>query len=107
MLGMYIGIPLVIWTMYKHEKRQERKTMNKKILKALNTGNYLSIKDGYLKILSSQCVNSKWKADWMIKSNGEACQCGFKCKIRIQLSVNGHSPYTYIVDEKELYNLIK
>lgn len=60
-----------------------------------------------IKLLSEKCVNSNWKARWLANENEEFCQCGFKCKVRVQIEQNGHQPYTYIVTKKEYNNLLK
>ena len=79
---------------------------NKLILKSLRQDNgILPCSIGSLRILSSDCVNSKWRVSWLSKHD-DSCQCGFKCKVRIEISRNGHKPYIYIVDKSELYKLI-
>lgn len=76
------------------------------IKKALISDGILPYDKGTLRILSGDCVNSKWIASWLSKGYN-ACQCGFKCKVRIEISQNGHHAYRYIVDKNELYKLIK
>jgi hypothetical protein len=58
-------------------------------------------------IVSSKCVNSSWVATWLAYPKEECCQCGFKCKIRVSVEMNGHPPYTYIVTKKEFKRLQK
>ena len=80
---------------------------NKKtiIRKALQGNGVLPCVSGSLRILSGGCVNSKWTAEWL--TNGEGCQCGFKCKVRVEISRNGHNSYQYVVDKSEMYRLMK
>ena len=59
-----------------------------------------------IKIISKQCVNSKWAANWTI-FDGEKCQCMVSCKIRVSVAKNGHDPYTFIVTESEYLELLK
>jgi len=54
-----------------------------------------------VKILSKNCVNSKWTAHF-VGFKGEFCQCGFLCKIRIK-----YKNYEYIVTEDELNEISK
>ena len=80
--------------------------MNEAIQQQETQGNgVLPCVSGSLRILSGNCVYSKWRAEWLTK--GEGCQCGFKCKVRVEISRNGHNPYQYIVDKSELYRLMK
>jgi hypothetical protein len=58
-------------------------------------------------LISSNCVNSKWVAFWLKKKGQEHCQCGFECKVRVEIERNGHLPYTYVVTKKEYTKLIK
>lgn len=60
---------------------------------------------GKITIVSDTCVNSHWVASWLAKPEQEYCQCGFNCKIKVNIERNGHKPYEYIVTEKE-YNEI-
>ena len=60
---------------------------------------------GY-KIIDSLCVNSKWYASFLAGTgtgSREACQCSFKCKVKVQNKDTGH---IYIVDEEE-FNQIR
>lgn len=59
-----------------------------------------------IKILGEICVNSKWKASWLADNNIEYCQCGFECKIKVNVTRNGNS-HNYILTEKEYISLIK
>ena len=76
------------------------------IRKALQGNGVLPCVSGSLRILSGDCVNSKWRAAWLAKGDN-GCQCGFKCKVRVEISRNGHNPYQYVVDKSELYRLMK
>lgn len=58
-------------------------------------------KEKEFKMISSQCVNSKWIAKFLAKKKQECCQCLFGCKIRIKYK-NG---YEYIISEAEYYKL--
>jgi len=59
-----------------------------------------------LRIVSDNCVNSKWVADWLATKDQEHCQCMVGCKIKVEFSQNGHKPYPYIVDELEYQKLV-
>ena len=61
---------------------------------------------GSLRLVSRNCVNSTWTASWLQKKGLDHCQCGFECKVRVQIERNGHPPYTYIVTNKE-YNRLR
>ena len=61
---------------------------------------------GSLRLVSRNCVNSTWTASWLQKKGLDHCQCGFECKVRVQIERNGHAPYTYIVTKKE-YNKLR
>lgn len=63
-------------------------------------------KDNNFLLVSDKCVNSLWTASWLQKKGLDSCQCGFECKVRVQIERNGHTPYTYIVNKKE-YNKLK
>lgn len=66
----------------------------------------ITLDKGEAKIKSKKCVNSNWTARFLAGDNEEYCQCGFgDCKIRVEITYNGHPPYTYILTETELYNL--
>ena len=60
-----------------------------------------------MKLVSTNCVNSTWSANWLNKKGLDSCQCGFECKVRVQIEANGHPPYTYIVTQKEYKKLLK
>ncbi len=36
-----------------------------------------------VRIITKQCVNSKWIADWLAEKDQECCQCIVECKIRV------------------------
>jgi len=56
-----------------------------------------------LQIISKKCVNSNYKARFLCKDNEECCQCSFgECKVEVLISYNGHTPYKYILTEKEI-----
>lgn len=59
------------------------------------------------RLVSRNCVNSTWTASWLQKKGLDHCQCGFECKVRVQVERNGHAPYTYIVTKKEYNKLSK
>ena len=61
---------------------------------------------GSLRLVSRNCVNSTWTVSWLQKKGLDHCQCGFECKVRVQIERNGHAPYTYIVTKKE-YNKLR
>jgi len=62
-------------------------------------------KGGY-EIHNRCCVNSNHVARFLAGDSEDWCQCGFgECKVRVAISYNGHSPYTYILTEKEIANL--
>lgn len=61
---------------------------------------------GSLRLVSRNCVNSLWTASWLQNKGLDHCQCGFECKVRVQVERNGHPPYTYIVTKKE-YNKLR
>jgi hypothetical protein len=52
-------------------------------------------------IISKQCVNSKWVANWLAKSGQECCEC-IGCKVKIK-----YEDYIYIVTESEYNTLNK
>lgn len=80
---------------------------NKTIIrKALQSKKALPCAGGSFRILSGNCVNSKWTAEWLAKGDS-ACQCPFKCKVRVETTRNGHSPNEFVVDKSELYRLMK
>jgi hypothetical protein len=58
------------------------------------------------RIVSRNCVNSKWTASFLQKKGLDSCQCGFECKIRVEIRRNGHKPYEYIITKKE-YNKLR
>ena len=78
-----------------------------RIRKALLTDGVVStVNVRTIRILSGDCINSKWLAAWL--ANGEEyCQCGFKCKVWIEIKHGRQKPYKYVVDKSELYKLIK
>lgn len=58
------------------------------------------------KIVSDNCVNSKYKARFLANENEEYCQCSFgACKVRVSIEANGNEPYIYILTEEEIKNL--
>jgi hypothetical protein len=66
----------------------------------------LTLDKGEAEIISTSCVNSKYKARFLADENDDYCQCGFgECKVRVAISYNGHSPYTYTLTEKEIKSL--
>lgn len=53
-------------------------------------------------VLSRNCVNSNHIAKFLkVGKNEEHCECGFKCKIKVSIEINGHKPYTYVLTKKE------
>jgi len=52
------------------------------------------------KIVSKNCVNSKWIARFLAKENQECCQCNFGCKIKVR-----NDRYEYIISEAEYWEL--
>ena len=61
----------------------------------------------FFKVVSTNCVNSKWIADWLATEDEEHCQCGYKCKVKVDVAKNGHPPYTFVVDIHEFRGLQK
>ena len=57
-----------------------------------------------VKLLSSSCVNSRWRACGL-HDKGEHCECGYECKVRVSVERNGHAPYEYILTVKEYKRL--
>lgn len=62
---------------------------------------------GSLRLVSRNCVNSALTASWLQNEGLDHCQCGFECKVRVQIERNGHSPHTYIVTKNEYNQLDK
>ena len=81
---------------------EQKKVNTKNKTKALNK----ALVSGSLRLVSRNCVNSTWTASWLQKKELDSCQCGFECKVRVQIERNGHPPYTYIVTKKE-YNRLR
>ena len=73
----------------------------------ITVGEEIKIEKGIAIILNSNCVNSFWPPYWIDPKNEDHCQCGFKCKIKIEISRNGHDPHEYIIDGSEFKRLIK
>jgi len=58
------------------------------------------------KIVSENCVNSRWKARFLASNDEECCQCSVgACKVRVSVEQNGHAPYTYVLTEQELQQI--
>lgn len=62
----------------------------------------IEVKEDKITIIDKQCVNSKFGASWL----DGGCECGFKCKVKVEVERNGHNPYIYILDEKEYKTLL-
>jgi len=55
------------------------------------------------RIVSRNCVNSKWIARFLAREDQECCQCSFgDCKVAVEIASNGHKPYKYILTEDEI-----
>ena len=58
------------------------------------------------KILNKNCVNSNWIARWLAVKHQEHCECGFDCKIKVNVKRNGHS-WDYVITKREFNVLNK
>jgi hypothetical protein len=65
------------------------------------------MKEDSFSLVNSNCVNSNWTASWLQKKGLDSCQCGFECKVKVNIRRNGHSERTFIVTKKEFLKLRK
>ncbi len=54
-----------------------------------------------MEIVSKQCVNSKWVADFLANKSQEYCECFGKCKVKVKCDKG----YEYILTESEIKQL--
>jgi hypothetical protein len=58
------------------------------------------------RLVSRNCVNSNWTASWLQRKGLDCCQCGFECKVRVEIERNGQPPHVFIVTKSE-YNKLR
>lgn len=54
------------------------------------------------KLVSSDCVNSKWTAKFLAKKNQEYCECPFDCFVKVK---HIKSNYDFIISKADYYEL--
>lgn len=68
----------------------------------------IKLDKGEAEILSTNCVNSIYKARFLAREEDDYCQCGFgECKVEVKITYNGHQAHEYVLTAKEIADLPK